>query len=428
MATQPHTDATLGTSTALANSRIGSTVAGKYRLHRLIGKGAIGAVYAAVHQFTNRHVALKVIDASVANYEGFATRFLREARAAADIGHPVICDVVDAGQEPDGTLYLALELLEGRTFEAAIEANDLRLDEIVDALAQLLDGLAAAHDRGIVHRDIKPENIFLTWNASGELHVKLLDFGVAKSTNSSPEVFQTQQGAILGTPYYMAPEQAAGDPVDARADIWAAGAVLFHALTGRPPHDESTYNRLISKLMNADPPRLHALRPDLPEWLAVAVDGALQREVEARWQSARTMADTLRLRGRAPIELDWEIHEDATVRTDSPYSAKDTPAAIRMLSGGAGAPESIEVDLDQIDLDAFTAANAPGGAGGGPTIKTDVPPEFLLATYGPKKKKGSGIWLGILLGVLITTAIALVAGWFLYQRVLASPPAATQVE
>jgi hypothetical protein len=144
------------------------------------------------------------------------------------------------------------------------------------------------------------------------------------------------------------------------------------------------------------------------------------------------MAETLRLKGRAPIELDWEIHEDATVRTDSPFqdASKDTPAAIQMLSGGAGPPESIEVDLDQIDLDAFTAANASSGGGGGPTIKSEVPPEFLLEAYGPKKK-GSGIWLGILVGVLVTTVIALAAGWFLYQRAIVPPsvtlPAASSI-
>src|SRR5690606_14521956 len=132
-----------------------------------------------------------------------------------------------------------------------------------------------------------------------------------------------QQGAILGTPYYMSPEQAAGDPVDVRADVWSAGAVLFHAFTGRPPFDEATYNKLMGKLLNQDPPRLREIRPDLPEWLATVVDGALQRDLAARWQSARTMAETLRLEGKAPIELDWEVHEDSTVRTESFFQTSD---------------------------------------------------------------------------------------------------------
>ena len=175
----------MGTSSA-AVDRIGHTIAGKYRLTRLIGVGSIGSVYAAVHQFTGRHVALKLIDPRIASYEGYAARFLREARAAAEIGHPAVCDVIDAGEEPDGSLYLALELLEGRTLEDAIDAGDLRFDELIRVGIQLLDGLAAAHDRGIVHRDIKPDNVFLLWDEKGELRVKLLDFGVAKNTKGGP--------------------------------------------------------------------------------------------------------------------------------------------------------------------------------------------------------------------------------------------------
>ncbi len=395
----------MGISSATASARIGEIVAGKYRLNRLIGQGAIGAVYAAVHQFTGRHVALKLIDPRVASFEGYATRFLREARAAAEIGHPAICDVIDAGQEPDGSLYLALELLEGRTLEAAIEANDLRQDEIVTVGVQLLEGLAAAHDRGIVHRDIKPDNVFLIWDEQGELHVKLLDFGVAKNTKGGPEVFTTQQGAVLGTPYYMSPEQAAGDPVDARADVWSAGAVLFHALTGRPPFDEETYNRLIAKLLNQDPPRVRELRPDLPEWLATVVDGALRRDVEVRWQSARTMAETLRLRGKAPIELDWEVHEDATVRTDAVFdSGEQRGPALAVVASEA---PNIEIDIE------LTGARPaiPDGA----TIRTE-PPKM---TSSPPPRRGSSLWIGVLLGVLVTAAVALAAGYFLvYPRLV----------
>jgi len=428
---------TLGSSTAAEGPRIGTTIAGKYRLHRLIGSGSIGAVYAAVHQFTGKHVALKLIDGTLLEqHEGFAARFLREARAAAEIGHPVICDVLDAGQEPDGTLYLALELLEGRTFEDAIEGDDLRLDEIVDVGIELLDGLAAAHDRGIVHRDIKPENIFLTWNEQGEMHVKLLDFGVAKNTKAGPELFSTQQGAILGTPWYMAPEQAAGDPVDARADIWSVGAVLFDALTGSPPHDAPNYNRLIGKLLNEDPPKLRSVRRELPEWLCTAVDGALQRDPDVRWQSARTMAETLRLKGKGAIELDWELHEDATMRTNSPFDSgeDDSRPALAMLSvpdeptvDVSGMREdSVEVDLEQLEPETIDDAS-PFDAAGGATIKSDVPPPHVLdAIARAKRKPRSRLWTGVLLGVLFTLLVAAGAGWFLYQRYVL-PEAATTV-
>jgi eukaryotic-like serine/threonine-protein kinase len=391
-------------SNAIAAARIGSTVAGKYRLNRLIGVGGIGAVYAALHQFTGRHVALKLIDPRVAAHDGYATRFLREARAAAEIGHPAICDVLDAGQEPDGSLYIALELLEGRTLDHAIEATDLRWNEIVEVGIQLLDGLAAAHDRGIVHRDIKPDNVFLTWDEQGELHVKLLDFGVAKNTKGGPEVFITQQGAILGTPYYMSPEQAAGELVDARADIWSVGAVLFHALSGRPPFDEATYNRLIAKLLNQDPPRLREVRPDLPEWLTGAVDGALQRDVEARWQSVRTMSGALARRD-APIELDWEVHEDATVRTASVYDSGEDESP----TGGG-----IEVDVELTG--GHRAVSEP--AVSQRAIRTDRPPPPARSSIEPEASRAS-LWYGVALGAVVTAVVALSAAFILYRLFIA---------
>ncbi|MBX3274179.1 MAG: serine/threonine protein kinase [Sandaracinaceae bacterium] len=378
-------------------------VAGKYRLNRLLGTGAIGAVYAAVHQFTGKHVALKMIEPGFAEYEGFGVRFLREARAASDIDHPAICDVLDAGREPDGSLYLALELLEGRTLDDAIEANDLRLDEIVEVMVQVLDGIAAAHDRAIVHRDIKPGNIFLTWDANGELRAKIIDFGVAKRTNSGPELFSTQQGAILGTPYYMAPEQAAGDPIDNRADVWAIGAVMFHALTGRPPFDEDSYNRLIARLLNEAPPSLATARRDLPEWLVTAVDGALKRDPGDRWQSARTMRDVLKAQGNAPIELDWEVHEDATVRTEGLFGQEqERPATIRLLDAGESEP-SIEID--------FEASEPPVTVPEMPQYQDAIAPPAPAA-----KPRGSGLWLGVALGALVMGLLMLGVGWAVYAH------------
>ncbi len=407
-------------SKAEVSARIGSVIAGKYRINRLLGTGAIGAVYGAVHQFTGKHVALKMIDPAFAEHEGFGVRFLREARAAADIDHPAICDVLDAGREPDGALYLALELLEGRTLDDAIEANDLRLDEIVEAMVQVLDGLAAAHDRAIVHRDVKPGNIFLTWDANGELHAKIIDFGVAKRTNSGPEMFTTQQGAILGTPYYMAPEQAAGDPIDNRADIWAIGAVMFHALTGRPPFDEDTYNRLIARLMNEDAPPLASVRKDLPDWLVTAVDGALTRDPADRWQSARTMRDVLKSQGNAPIELDWEVHEDATVRTEGLFGeAQERPATIRLLQKSEPSEPSIEVDLVQSEppIAPPVLPEPVYDAGGASTMRSELPPAFVESSP-PPKRKGSGLWLGVALGALLMGLVMLGVGWAVYAHLL----------
>jgi len=407
-------------NTAEVEARVGKTVADKYRINRLLGTGSIGAVYGAVHQFTGKHVAIKLIDASFAEREGFAVRFLREARAASDISHPVICDVLDAGREPDGTLYLVLELLEGRTLEDAIEADDLRLDEIVEVGVQVLDGLSAAHDRAIVHRDIKPGNIFLTWDEKGDLRVKLIDFGVAKRTNAGPELFSTQQGAILGTPYYMAPEQAAGDPVDARADVWGVGAVLFHALTGRPPFDEDTYNRLIAKLLHEDVVSLAEARDGMPSWLVTAVDGALRRDMSARWQSARTMRDVMVSKGDAPIELDWEVHEDATVRTEGLFGRdQERPATMGMLSSKTDPEEmSIEINLTSGEMESVSVQVPTREDSNGRTVRATVPPSFANLEAPRRKRNAGGLALGLLLGVLLTTVVMLGVGWALFGHLL----------
>ncbi|MFK7990240.1 MAG: serine/threonine-protein kinase [Sandaracinaceae bacterium] len=393
--------------------RTGTTVAGKYRLSRLIGSGSMGAVYAAVHQFTGKHCAIKLIDASLAENEGFSARFLREARSAAEIGHPTICDVMDAGQDPDGSLYIALELLEGRTLDEAIEADDLRVEEIVEIGTQLCDGLAAAHASGLVHRDIKPENIFLVWDEHGDLHVKILDFGVAKRTKGhGQELVTTQQGAVFGTPYYMAPEQAAGDPVDDRADIWGAGAVLFHALTGRPPFDEDTYNKLITKLMTEEPPRLAEFCPEAPEYLRTAVDGALQRDADVRWQSARTMAEALRLRGSGEIGLDWEVHEDHTVRMEGRYDAtEDVAPALAALSSASNELPNIEVDAEYLSA---SQEFPQFDGGGGPTLRSDLPPAMVMEPTPPPASSNRGILVGLMLGIGIATVGALLIGLVLF--------------
>jgi serine/threonine-protein kinase len=299
---------------------VGSTVAGKYLLRRVLGVGGMGVVYAAQHSFTGRHCAIKVLNKSHSNIPGYAERFLREARAAAEIGHQSVCDVYDAGEEPDGTLYLVLELLEGRDLSQAMEREDLSVSEIVEIGIQTLQGLHAAHERGIIHRDVKPENVFLTRDEHGNLRVKLLDFGVAKNLRRGGSLYNTQQGHVVGTPYYMAPEQAAGDDTDRRADVWSTGAMLFHALTGEPPFDAENYNKLILKLLSQKPPSLAHRSVGMPEWLISMVDGALKRDPAERWQSAEQMAEGLRNKGAAPLGLDWEEYENATTRTPSPFN------------------------------------------------------------------------------------------------------------
>jgi serine/threonine-protein kinase len=303
-----------------ADARIGQVVADRYRLQRKLGGGSMGDVYEAVHTFTRKHVAIKLLHPSVGNDANAAGRFLREARAASEIGHPAIVDVLDAGQDAKGTFYLVLTLLEGEDLSQAIQRGDLTQPEIVEIGIQMLEGLSAAHARGIVHRDIKPENIFLARNEKGELRVKILDFGIAKPLDPALRLAETQKGVIIGTPFYMSPEQALGDAVDHRADLWSAGAVLYHALTRHPPFDAETYTKLAMAIIGTGHRRLPDIVPSCPSWLSTVIDRALAKKPADRWQSATQMAEALRARGAGPrLSLDWAEEENRTIRTPSPF-------------------------------------------------------------------------------------------------------------
>jgi serine/threonine-protein kinase len=407
------------TSHLRAEQRVGTTFAGKYRLRRVIGLGGMGAVYAAVHTFTGKDCAVKVLDPTIAEIEGYATRFLREARAASQIGHPAICDVYDAGQDDgEGALYLVLELLEGEDLGAAIKRGDLTLNEILEIGCQTLDGLAAAHARGIVHRDIKPENVFLTRDERGDLRVKLLDFGVAKNVRDGDQqaLFNTQRGQVVGTPYYMSPEQASGHDVDRRADVYSTGAMIFHALAGRPPFKASNYNTLILKILGDEPPpSLRELRPDLPEWLVRLVDGALLRNPVDRWQSAQQMAIGLRNRSDAPIGLEWESHEDATVRTQSPFHEESlAPASLAdaITPSRLSAPSPVSPPV-AADLAPTVAATPSAQASAGPTPHAwDRPAQ---------PRRSSAFFIGLGVGAAVALLLGVALGGYLVWRAAEAP-------
>ncbi len=318
----------------------GTTLAGKYVLQRVLGAGGMGVVYAARHTFTGKHCAVKVLHESESSAEGFSERFLREARAAAEIDHPSVCDVYDAGETPDGTLYMVLELLEGRDLAAAIEHGDLSTREIIEIGIQTLDALDAAHRRGIIHRDVKPENVFLTRDADGSLRVKLLDFGVAKNIARLDDLYRTRPGHVVGTPLYMAPEQAEGHEADARADLYSVGAMLFHAFTGEPPFQADNYNRLIIRLLSEEAPSLADKRKDLPKWLVRMVDNALRKEPTMRWWCVAQMAEGLRNAGKKPKKtINWEEYASGTTRTRSPFATESAQAQM-LATGDTLPPES----------------------------------------------------------------------------------------
>ncbi len=273
---------------------IGKVIDGRYVVDGVLGSGGMGMVFRARHKFTGGTLAVKVLKPELAADPEIQHRFLAEARAANTIGHPNIAQVIDAGRSPDGILYLAMELLVGRSLREPIARGELKPTEMRSILSELLDALTAAHERGFVHRDLKPENVFLVVTPSGPV-AKLLDFGIAKvmDTHNVASV-RTATGSMLGTPAYMSPEQIANPSnVDARTDLWAIGVMVYEMLTGRLPFPGSTVGELMVAVATQPPRSIKHFMPTASPQLEQFFARALARDVGARFASAREMRASL---------------------------------------------------------------------------------------------------------------------------------------
>lgn len=274
--------------------QVGEIVDGKYAIVGLLGAGGMGTVYEAENVLIHRRVAIKVLSAEVAGEEQFARRFEREAQAAGRIGSDHIVEVLDLGTLPTGERFMVMEYLQGESLkDRMVRCGALPTDELVPIMLGLLTGLEDAHAAGIIHRDLKPDNIFLTSDREQADFVKIVDFGVSKFMHLGEDV--TATGTALGTPRYMAPEQAKGEKdIDYRADIYSVGVILFRALAGRPPFLADTYNELMFKVVLEDPPKLTEVVEDADPVLSGIADRAMRRDRDARYANAREMADELR--------------------------------------------------------------------------------------------------------------------------------------
>lgn len=275
-----------------SQTRVGTTLRGKWHLDVLLGVGGMAAVYAATHRNGTR-AAIKVLHPELCTHADIRARFLREGRVANTIQHDGAVKVLDE-DEDNGSVYLVMELLDGESLEAraARAGGKLPVDEVLAAADQLLDVLIAAHEKGVIHRDLKPENVFLT--RAGK--VMVLDFGIARLRELSAQSHATRDGSTMGTPAYMAPEQARGlwEEVDARADLWAVGATMFSLLTGRAVHEGRTTNEVLVAAVTQKAPRLASLLPDIPQPVASLVDRALAFDKDDRWPDAQAMQEAVR--------------------------------------------------------------------------------------------------------------------------------------
>jgi serine/threonine-protein kinase len=276
---------------------VGTVVDGRYRVLSRISEGGMGIVYRAEHVFLKREVALKRLHRELTEQKQAVARFEREAQAAARIDHPNVCQVLDCGVGEDGAFFIAMELLDGTALDARIARGPLPLPEAVEIGVQLCDALGRAHELGIVHRDLKPENVMLMPRRDGPgVLAKIMDFGIAKVAQEGDGKKLTQAGMIFGTPQYMAPEQAAGSTVDARADLYALGVMLFEMAAGRCPFQSENVSSLLMKHLTEPPPPLEAVAPHLrfPEPFRAVVFRCLEKDPDRRFPSAPALGAALR--------------------------------------------------------------------------------------------------------------------------------------
>jgi serine/threonine protein kinase len=277
----------------------GAIVGGKYRIDGFLGAGGMGVVLSATHLELNAPVAIKIVRDELAQNEQIVSRLLFEARAAARMRSAHIVRVLDVARLDSGAPYIVMEQLQGWDLQTLLaERGVLSVREAIQHVLQACEGLAEAHGLGIVHRDLKPENLFLATTPEGAV-LKILDFGISKdlgpAITSGHCSTLTKDGSTVGSPYYMSPEQMRASPnLDARADIWSLGAILFELLTGKCPFEADTPARLCAKVMVEDAPSLRRFSERAPERLDAIVRRCLQKDPSARYQTVTDLADELR--------------------------------------------------------------------------------------------------------------------------------------
>jgi eukaryotic-like serine/threonine-protein kinase len=378
----------------------GQILADKYRIVRQIGHGGMGAVFEGENFRIHRRVAIKTLHAQVAGKADILQRFEREAQAAGRIGSEHIVEVLDMGDLPDGSRFMVMEFLSGCTLgDRIVQSGKVQARALAGPLAELLEGLGRAHAAGIIHRDLKPANVFLLDSKPGQPDfVKILDFGVSKfNVLNSDEMSMTRTGAVMGTPYYMSPEQAKGArAIEPRSDLYSVGVIMYEAVTGQVPFNADTFNELIFKIALDTPPPPESFVPNLDPAFGAILRKAMAREAEARFQSAEEMRSAV---------IAWAVDYDQRQQAQKMGPAAQLGGTVVMgppprEGGGAGATVL---------------------GGGGPPRAASGTLAMTPAPFQPAAKKGMG--LVIALGA---AALLLVGGAILAYAQMAPKPSPTE--
>ena len=296
---------------------VAGTMVGDYRIDAKLGEGGMATVYAATHPLIGKKAAVKVMGERLNADPSAVERFISEARAVNQIGHPNIVDVFTFGVLPDGRHYFVMEWLIGETLQSRLEHERIPLRDSLPILLQIIDALEAAHEKGIVHRDLKPDNVFLVAVRAKRVLTKLLDFGIAKlaPTNDFSRS-KTKTGVFVGTPTHIAPEQARGKNVDHRTDLYALGVIAYQLFTGRLPFEAESAIDIISMHVSQAPAPPHTLWPEIPEVLDTLVLGLLEKDAANR----PTLAHATQLLTELSAELSEQQRHEARAPRATPIA------------------------------------------------------------------------------------------------------------
>jgi serine/threonine protein kinase len=395
---------------------IGSVVNGKYRLTRLLGDGGMGSVYEAQHTVLGTRVAIKVLHPELARRTGLVERFLQEARVAAQIRSPHVVHVTDVDRTPDGQAYIVMDLLEGEPLSSVLERqHKLPVATACLYALQILEALEAAHALGVIHRDLKPENVFVTFVA-GKPALKLIDFGIAKARRADQQQKNlTVAGVVMGTAEYMSPEQArSADKVDARADIYAAGVMLYEMIAGTRPVSGEDARIIAFKVEQGDIIPLVRVAPDVPREIAGLVHRAMAARPELRFATATEMRlaiEKARRVGTAVLGAPAMMSAPPGFTTAAGMQQSPTAAA----TGGEG-PESVPVHT--MRAPPIASALAPAAFGGAAVPAGPSPGDGRPARHRRNAPLVAAVAIPVLLGAGVVGVLAATGTW-------ASSPTAT---